>query len=255
MLKEFVKKVAKMAADNSPTILTAAGVTGTVVTAILAGRAAFKTAEIITREEYVTGEPMDVRERLEFVKETGLWQLYLPAVGTGAATVLAVVYANHVGTRRAAAMAAAYTISERTLQEYQDKIAAKFGEKRATTVRDEIAQDRIDANPTATNEVIIAGGDVLCYDAFTGRYFMSTIETIKRAENEINYRILNELYASLTDFYQEIGLPRTSHSDELGWKTGQKFRIDMTAGISDDGRPCIHIQFSTSPIRDYYRLG
>lgn len=256
MLKDLSQRAAKFVADNSPTILSTVGIVGTAATAVLAGIASFKTAEIITREEYATGEPMDTRERIEFIRETGLWQLYLPVVGTGAATVLAVFFANRVGNRRAAAMAAAYTITERSLEEYQKKVVEKLGEKKAQAVHDAVAQDRIDANPVTSREVIItAGGEVLCFDAFTGRYFNSSVEAIKKAENEINFAILNELYASLTDFYNLVGLPRTSHSDELGWRNGQKFRVDITSAISDDGRPCIHVSFATSPIRDYYKLG
>ena len=57
-------------------------------------------------------------------------------------------------------------------------------------IRDEIAQDRVNANPPNSREVLIAGtGEVLFFDMLTGRYFQSTMEDIKRAENKVNYRV------------------------------------------------------------------
>jgi len=43
----IVSRARKAAADNTPTILTAIGVTGTIATAILASKASFKAAEVL----------------------------------------------------------------------------------------------------------------------------------------------------------------------------------------------------------------
>ena len=65
-----------------------------------------------------------------------------------------------------------------------------------------------------SREIILAGtGEVLCYDMSSGRYFQSTIEDIKRAENRVNKDLIHFMSASLSMFYEEIGLPPTSYSD------------------------------------------
>ena len=252
-LTSVLKHLQKFTIDNSPAILTAIGVTGTLTTSYLTGKASFKAAEVIrlAEEQGGTAEP-----GLPLLKEHVrlVWKLYLPAAGMGFLTVGSIILANRIGTRRAAALAAAYSISEKAFAEYKEKVVEKFGEKKEQAVRDAVAQDRVTNNPPG-REVIIAGsGDVLCYDTFTGRYFNSDMETLKSAQNKVNYRVLNDMYASLTDFYNEVGLPPTAYSEEVGWNSDKLMELEFSATISDDGRPCIAVGFAVAPVRDYYRL-
>jgi len=66
--------------------------------------------------------------------------------------------------------------------------------------------------------------------------------------------VLNDFYASLSDFYDLIGLPTTSFSDEVGWNSDRLLELQFSTVLSDDGRPCISIDFRTVPIRDYYKV-
>lgn len=93
-----------------------------------------------------------------------------------------------------------------------------IGEEKAKLIQDKIAQKHVDEHPVSNNQVIIAGsGKQLCYDGISGRYFESDIQTIRAAVNTINETMVYEMYASLGDFYNEMGLPPTTLSDELGW--------------------------------------
>ena len=254
-LVDLAKQAEKFAVDNSPMILTGVGIAGTVTTAFFAGRGSFKAAQLIAHEqtkENIRGhhQPLTTKDKARLT-----WTLYIPAVGTGILTVVAIVGANQIGTHRAAAIAAAYTISEKAFTEYKEKVVEKLGENKEREVRDEVAQDRVTRNPVSEREVIIAGGgEVLCYDAFTGRYFESDMETLKKAQNDTNYRIISDNYASLTDFYNNLGLSGTEYSDEIGWNTDKLLELEITATMSEDQRPCISISFATKPVRDYYRL-
>jgi hypothetical protein len=100
--------------------------------------------------------------------------------------------------------------------------------------------------------VILAGtGEVLCYDMTTGRYFMSTVEEIKRAENKINHDLIHYMSASLSEFYDEIGLPPTSFSDSVGWNANNHIEVQFSTVMSTDQRPCIAIDFLKPPITNY----
>lgn len=250
-LNLIASRVAKLAADNSTTIFTAIGVTGVITTAYLTGRAAFTAAEILQeeRDDGRDGEDaLDIREKVELT-----WKLYIPAAGTGILTVGFIIAANRVGSRRAAAMAAAYTLSERAFSEYRDKIIEKVGEKKEQSYRDDIAQDRVKKSPP--REVfIIEGNSVLCHDAYSGRYFLSNIEALRKAQNDINHQVLNSYYASLTDFYDKIGLQGTSISDEVGWNSDKMLELQFSAVLTEEVKPCISVGFSVAPIRDYHRL-
>ena len=65
MFNDIIKKSQKYVLDNSPAILTAFGVVGTVSTAYLAGRASFRAADIIALEEERIDEELLIRERVE----------------------------------------------------------------------------------------------------------------------------------------------------------------------------------------------
>lgn len=256
-LIEIAKRAEKFAFDNSPLILTAVGTAGVITTAVLTGKASFKAADIIDKEQTklrlhsneVPRPELDAKEKFVLV-----WKLYIPAVGTGVLTIAAVVGANQIGTRRAAAMAAAYSVSERAFTEYKEKVADKFGEGKERQVRDEIAQDRITKTSSDNSVIILGGGDQLCFDAWSGRYFMSDMETLKKAQNDLNYRILRDNYASLSDFYSLVGLDNTAESDEIGWNVDKEFEIEFSTCLAHDGRPAISIDFRAVPIRNYFRL-
>jgi len=255
-LSNWAKRAEKLIADNSPAILSAIAVTGTITTAVLAGRASYKAAEIIgddilRQKEEEVGQARHYRTYRQDVEL--VWKLYVPAVGTGVLTVACIVGANRIGTRRAAAMAAAYSLSEKAFVEYKDKVIEKMGETKEQKVRDAIAQDRVDANPVSTREVIITGsGDVLCYDSITGRYFESNVETLRKAQNDINYQILATNYATLHEFYSLIGLPSTLYSSEVGWNNDNMLELEFTTVLSEEGKPCLSVNYKTYPIRGYY---
>lgn len=251
-LINIFRRLEKTAIDNSPAILTSLGATGVLTTAYLTGKASFRAVELIEREQrhidrQEKGYPMENRDKVNLV-----WRLYLPAISTGLLTMSAIIFANKVSNRRAASMAAAYSISERAFTEYKEKVIEKIGEKKEQEFRDEVAQDRVTRNPVNDNTVIITDtGEVLCYDQYTGRYFKSSVESLKQAENTVNYTILHHDYASLSDFYSELGLPPTRVSDEVGWTTDQLLSLDISTVMSNNNRPCIAIDFNHRPIRGF----
>lgn len=248
-----IKLLEKLMVDNSPVLLTAIGVAGTIGTALLTHKATQKaTCDLLVEDAKLkSGEPpLSRREVFDLT-----WKHYIPPVVSGAATVGAIVLANHIGTKRAAALAAAYTISDKAYTEYREKVIEKIGEAQERKVRDDIVRERIENNPQSeSNVVLIGSGDVLCYEMYTDRYFNSSVEAIKKAVNEVNYSINTHRYASVSDFYQHLGLPNTSISDEMGWSSDKLMDVDITTVLSPDGRPCVAINFMTGPVRDFHRF-
>lgn len=247
-LVNVLKRFEKVAADNSPMILTGLGVVGVVTTAILTGKATFKAADILDRHMRIVDDAVSKQDKVRLV-----WMEYLPAVGSGAMAISAIICANRIGTRRAAAVAAAYGLSERAFAEYKDKVIERMGEKKERDIREEIAQDRVKRSETS---VIIGSGKVLCCDLFCDRYFESTMESIKKAQNDTNYQILHHGYASLGDFYERLGLRGgPSFSEELGWTTDNPMEVVFTTVLTNDGQPCLALEFAVEPVRNYHKFG
>lgn len=249
-----LKTIEKLAIDNSPVLLTVIGVAGTIGTALLTHKATSKaTIELFEVDAKRLLDNQPAMSGKEVFQTT--WKLYIPPVLSGTVTVAAIVLANHIGTKRAAALAAAYTISEKAYTEYREKVIGRLGEKDERQVHNDIAQDRVrNVPPTEGNVLMVAGGDHLFMEMYTGRYFRSDIETIRKAENDINYKINTHGYASISDFYDLIGLNHTAVSDEMGWNTNKLMAVDYNAVLSDTGQPCVAINFMTGPVRDYGRF-
>lgn len=249
-LMSLAKQAEKFAADNSPLILTAVGVTGTITTAVLAHRAGCRATNIIRDREMYEQNNYRFSNREVFDMT---WRSYVPPVAVGALTIASIITATRIGTRRAAAMAAAYAISEKAFTEYKEKVVEKIGQNKEQGVRDSVAQDRINANPPSSNVVITDGSKVLCFEAYTGRYFESTVEDIKQAQNNLNYTVNNHGYASLSDFYDLVGLERTVLSDEVGWNSDELLEVQFSTCTTPDMKPAISLDFKVVPVRDYYR--
>lgn len=260
-LSKIAKGLRTSIVKHSPEILTGIGIAGMITSAVMAVRATPKALKSIEEErEY---RKLDIENGVDecFAPEQIskkdviklCWKHYVPAVVTGTMSVVCLVGASSVNTRRNAALATAYTLSETALKEYREKVVETIGEKKEQAVRDAIAKDKIDKDPVSTREIIITDkGNTLCYDTISGRYFKSGKDKLERIANELNRRMLNEGYISLNEFYTEAGLPYLPLGDELGWRT-DKGLIDLyfSAQLAEDGTPCMVVGFDIAPKRDY----
>lgn len=264
-LLQQAHKLKFLAEANSTAILTGLGVAGTVGTAYLSGRASFKAGRILEAEQVQFEAFMDheLKDELEArglgksepttkSKVQAVWHLYIPAVGVGVLTITSILLANRISSKKIAALVVASGISDRAFTEYKAKVIEKLGQRQDQKIRDDVAQDQVNKHPIGTREIILAGtGEVLCFDQLTGRYFQSTVESIKRAENKVNYELIHFMSASLTMFYDEVGLPPTDYTDSVGWNLGNKMEVQLSTVMSTDGRPCIAVGFVNAPRPDY----
>ena len=123
-------------------------------------------------------------------------------------------------------------------------------------MKDAIAKDKIEKDPVSKHEVVFTGkGDTLCYDVISGRYFASDIDAIKKAVNELNRRMRDEMYISLNEYYAEINLDSIAIGDSLGWNIDKGY-IDLyfSAQLAPDDTPCMVINYDILPTYEYTRL-
>lgn len=255
------EKVTKMFKDirsglskHSPEILTGIGIAGMITTTVLAVKATPKALQMI--EEKKEEENKEQLTVIETVKTT--WKPYIPAVVTGTVSVACLIGANSVNLKRNAALATAYQLSSTALADYKEKLVEVVGEKKEKVILDKIAQDKVDKNPVESTNVIITGnGKTLCHDPQFGQYFESTLDDIKRAVTELNYRMVDqgEEYVSLNDFYDELGVDRIDVGEQLGWNVGRdgKIVVHTSAAIAKNDIPCIVIHYEVAPKYDYFK--
>lgn len=252
-LANLVSNTRQFANKHSPEILTGIGIAGMITTTVLAVRATPKALELLGEKK--NEDWVDELSPLEVVKTA--WRPYVPAAVTGVASVACLIGASSVNAKRNAALATAYKLSETALTEYREKVIETIGEKKEKTVRDKVAEERVKKNPVSKSEVIITNnGTTLCFDPISARYFKSSIDKIKRAENELNKQMLHDIsgYVSLNEFYDELGLDHTSVGDDLGWSVDRLIDISFSSQLNDNGEPSVVLDYLVAPKYDFYKF-
>lgn len=251
-LANFAKNIQTVVVKHAPEILTGIGIVGMFGTTIMAVKATPKALKLI--ENRKADENVETLHPVDVVKTT--WKCYIPAAVTGVTSAACLMRANSISTRRNAALVTAYNLSKTALHEYKDKVVETIGEKKEQIIRDQIAKDKIEKDPVTNKEVIVTEkGNTLCYDGVFGRYFRSDIDTIKRAINKINREIVTgNMYASLNEFYDELGLDPVKIGDDLGWNVDDgEIDIRYSSQLATDGTPCLVIEFTVAPNYNYQR--
>lgn len=250
-LARYAGAAKKLVGDNSPAILTAVAVVGVVTTALLVAKAAPKAhCDLL----HLASESTEKIELIDKVIHT--YKHYIPAAAVGTATIACIIGANTINTKRSAALASAYGLTELAFKEYRDKVVEHIGEKKEEKVHDEVMKDVVNRNPLSSNQIILTGaGRSLFLDNFSLRYFETDMETVRRAVNDVNDQIFSEMYASLNDFYRRIGLDASQIGEEVGWTVDKKLEVRYSTQLTDDGRPCVVIDYVKKPIRDFHRFG
>lgn len=255
-LTNLFKTIRSVSSKHSPEILTGIGIAGMITTTILAVKATPKALQLIAEAEdkkFDNGHG-EALTKVEVVKTA--WKPYIPATVTGVTSAMCLIGASKVSLKRNAALATAYKLSETAFAEYKEKVVETIGEKKEKVVKEKIAKEKVQNNPVSSREVIITGkGDTLCFDTLSGQYFKSDIDRIKRIENELNKRMMSEMYISLNEFYSEVGLRRTKLGDMMGWNLDKGLiELDFSSQLTDEGTPCLVIDYMVAPRYDYDKL-
>lgn len=249
---KIAKNLGGLISKNSPHILTGLGCAGVLSTAILAAKATPRALSILdNEEEFRNRKRLEPTTKLDKVKLT--WKCYIPAGVVGATTIGCIIGANTVHTRRNAALASLYALSESAFREYKTKVVQEIGKAKETKVRDEIAKDHITNNPPQPNSVIITGtGDVLCCDKLGERYFYSSYETIRQKINNLNYRLRHEMNLSLNEFYYEMNLSPTKLGEMMEFNIDKgEIEPHYSTQLTEDGKPCLVIDLEVFPVNIY----
>lgn len=268
-IKLIVQNAKFFITKNSPTILTGFGVAGLIGTTVTAVRATPKVMGLIDEEvylkyissgkgdftEYVGSDAYDFSHRINKLTSVEIlklsWKPYIPTVILGSISIACIIGANSVNLKRNAVLASLYSATAANLKDYEEKVKQLMGDKKHQNVKDNIAQDRVIANPPSKGDIIFTGkGDTLCMDAYSGRYFRSSVEAIKRAENAINRILLSQDTVSLNDFYYEIDLPAVKIGAGSVWDSESRYdgvNVILSATLTEKQEPCLVIDFDTPP--------
>ena len=155
------------------------------------------------------------------------WVCYIPAAISGTATIFCIFGANVLSKRQQAALTSAYALLNDSYNNYKDKLKELYGEEAHQKIVDAIAAEKAkDVYITSTGLVRNSSLDFdehdpnderLFYDAYSNRYFESSINRVIQAEYHLNRDFVISGYLPANHFYQLLGLEPLEGGDTVGW--------------------------------------
>lgn len=270
-LSNFAKNISAKLGANAPGITIGLGTGAILVAGVMVGVATPKAMKLIEdaqvaktkrfekmKEKAPDDAVMDETDELTWVEiiKAG-WKPYAPAIMTAVVGVACIVGGTRANARRNAALSAAYTVVEQTLNDYTAKTKEIVGEKKEKEIRDAIAEDELKKHPLSGYNVVRMPkcGKTLCYDVRSREYFMSDYNTIKKVENDLNRRLRSEMFISLNDVYDEFGIVHDDElGDDIGWNVDDELEFTISSKIAENNEPCLVVNYVIAPRYDFRNL-
>lgn len=231
---------------NSPAIFIGVGVLSTAASIVTAVHATVKAIDILEEDPLVEQEA--TKRGLELIRKVG--RCYIPTIAFGVSGLCCFVGANKVLARRAAAVSLAYSVSEENLKTLKAAIAEKATSKVQQEIKEAYAEKTVEHGDDSV-VYVSSGGDNLCYEEYSGRYFNSTYQKLFQIENEVNADILNGEFITLNEVYSKMGLPMIGAGYDIGWAaetpSAKMFEFDTTPILREDNTPALMLSFVTKP--------
>lgn len=262
-VQRLTQKSKKYLRTASPTLLSCLGAVGVIATSVLAVKATPKAIRKIRNDSCVNhnGEP-DACTKMEAFQSA--WTCYIPAVVTGASTIICIFGANVLNKHQQAAISSAYALLNSSYQEYKDKLKALYGEEAHQKIVDSIVKEKckdvylssmgLCSNSSLDFEEHDPDDIRLFYDTFSERYFESTVNRVIQAEYHLNRNFTFSGHLPVNDFYEFLGLDPMAGGDEIGWNWDDGlYWIDFNhhKTVLDDGLEVCVIDMEWTPTTDW----
>lgn len=262
----LIEKGMKFADEHQREIMLGSAIAGTVLTAVAAWKAGIKADKILSEQkEKLENNEKDMLEggaseediaemkkkvTVETIKKIA--PVVAPVALSAAGTIVSVIGGYKVASNQIAVLSSLYSMAEKSLGDYQDKAKEFLGEKKAGELHDKVKEGKILNNPPKETDTIIntGKGTTLCLDDWSGRYFYSAPEEIRKAFNTINKRMMDEYYISLNELYEELGLPDIKLGEDIGFNVDDGL-IDIdhlfVAALHNGDTPVLALDYEVSP--------
>lgn len=238
---------------HSPEILVVAGITGTVVSAVLACKATTKVAEILdetkgTLDIIHEGMETGAINGQEYTNEDGkkdtvvvyaqtgmkLAKLYGPAIILGTLSITSILASNNILRKRNVALGAAYAAIDKSFKEYRGRVIERFGEQVDTELKYGIKAkkfEEIEVDPETGKEkkvkktVMVADpnlqSDYAVYFDSKSRNYETNPDYnrmfLKAQQAFANDKLQTRGHLFLNEVLDDLDLPRTPAGQIVGW--------------------------------------
>lgn len=203
---------------NKQTVLTVASIAGVAasiaVTAVMAPKA----------EKAIKAKLGSKSDKLEVVKTAAPY--YIPTAVLGLLTIGSILLNHHVNRKALLGLSAttSYLVANR------DQLRKFIDENPKVKKIAEDAKEYFLPPKNACETIEETGnGDLLCFEAYTGRIFRSSEDAVIKAEDKLIEQYLDEEdggefgYASYNDLYYYLRIRQTQFGHEYGWANNEDY--------------------------------
>lgn len=238
---------------HSPEILIAAGIAGTVVSAVMACKATTKVGKLLDK----TKETLDVIHKgvesgainnQEYTPEDGkkdtavvyiqtgkeFVKLYGPSVILGVLSITSILVSNNILRKRNMALGVGYAALDKSYKEYRRRVIDRFGEQVDRELKYNIKAkqfEEVEIDPESGKEkkvkktIQVADpnlqSDYACYFDKRSRNYEANndynLMFLKAQESYANDKLRARGHLFLNEVYDDLDLPRTPAGQIVGW--------------------------------------
>ena len=196
----------------SPLILTSLGSVGVVVTSVLTAKGTIQAKKLVEKVEESENCKLTLKDDWQDIVKIA-WKPYIPAVISGVSTISCIFGAHFLNRRAQASIASAYALLSNTYKEYVEKSKELYGEDAEQKIQEQVAKSKFD-----TTFITVDTDNHLFFDYQSMRYFETTFDDLKRAEDFVNQELAASGYVHLNTFYEALGIDKLENfGNSMGW--------------------------------------
>mgnify|MGYP001038447069 CR=1 FL=1 len=245
----MIESVKNFFRKNSSKILAVISCGGVVVTGYFAGKGTYDAIKALKRKN----KPEDSKKK----KLKTVLPYYIPAIGFGISTIASILGLTMLDSKKQKALTSAYMLLSNSYQEYRKKIKDIHGKNADLAAISSIASENLPEGEILENKELF-------YDAYSQRYFTSTMLDVTSAIYHYNRNFQLRGYAALNEFYEFLEIDTIECGDYFGFNATQMLEdgflgpwIDISLQRAKDcnGRDFHIIVFDWFPIPNYENYG
>lgn len=237
---------------HAPTIGVVGGVVGIGATAFLASRATLKAQDVMSDHKKLINDLNAARklreenpDKVDYSNEDyardnaivwtrtlfNLLKVYSPAIVVGVASATLIVASHKAMSNRVAAMSAAYTVLQKSFDEYRERVEERFTEEEKEkfdedlrqAVREDMRANGVTVTADGSHSRLFGEGHSTCWT----RDMRSNYQFLSAKQNYFNDMLQHKGYVFLNDVYEGLGFDRVPSGQLLGWVRKDLQRPDL----------------------------
>lgn len=239
-----MNKFVSFVRHNSSTILSVIASIGVVAVGVLSAKSTYDSMKKIKKLPDNASKADKIKAAIP---------AYVPPMVVGIGTIVCIAGANVTNRKQIASLTSACTLLNESFREYRDKLKELHGREADDEVVSKIASEKFPEGNVSRDKTLF-------YDAFSKRYFESTMEDVYAAIYNLNKYLTFYGVATINKFYEFLHIEPMDGGDVLGWSAWGLCENGLVPWLNAEpmetftceGKEFYTLDFDIGPIKEYY---